>query len=557
MAYTPEEREALLRFVTSVDDPIYAVKDIPPEMFGALGSYFSRNPKDFRDHILDFIKGTLIEDPELSEDVRIKQREENLKAFLNSNYLTSSQVLKAGMEKSRDFFTRWYGKYGHKSIANVVWQGYVGINQSQLVARQLAFDQLSFFIEMSTRYVDFNNAQWYKDPDIMNSEFAQLYCEIIEMLIKTYNYFIEHGKAHYKRKYPFDAWKQKQTDADKQKSDTFLARKYDREIAAKAFDLARSCLPQAMPTNFAWILDARSTEFDIAAWKEHPLAEIRNAAAMIEKSGGQLLPSLLKHTENNPYYGDKYYRYHGSFSSDIHTLPGKKQLKLLYHHPGALELVLAHVLSNTNSIPFTNAQKLLQTKTMQEKIEMLSRLVAKRTKYDEWVDAAFQMVNVGVEWTSDVGAIRDLRRHQKNQRCEMNYTLDMGYSIPHDVQEMGADALMVFKDAMERTHEAEKKIRKKFPYQVQYIIPMACLTTLRMNMDLDQVQYMIYTRSTPEGHESYRWDVFHLCEEIVKVYPWILGYEAYPSGKHIFDVYKEAPMKDIIRMRTDETTLHQ
>ncbi len=557
MAYTEEERQALFRFVTSVDAPIYAVKDIPPEMFGALGSYFSRNPKDFRDHILDFIKGTLTEDPNMAEEERIKQREQNLRAFLSSNYKPSGEVLKSGMDKSRDFFSRWYGKYGHKSIANVVWQGFVGINQSQLVARQLACNQLAFFIEMSTRYVDFNNANWYRDPDIMNSEFAALYCETIEMLIKTYNYFIEHGKNYYKRKYPFEVWKQKQMGADKQKGENFLNRKYEREIAAKAFDLARYLLPQAMPTNFAWILDARSTEFDIASWKEHPLAEVRDAAAMIEKAGGQTLPSLLKYTENNVYYGDKLHQYNNDFNIHERPTEQKKQLKILYHHPGALELILAHLLANTNSIPFSDAQKILQHKTKTEKIAMLKRLVAKRSRFDEWIDQSFQMVNIGVEWISDVGAIRDLRRHQKNERTEGLYTLDMGYAVPHDVKAMGKDAEQVYRRAMEETHAAEKQMRIKFPFQVQYILPMATLTTLRMNMDLDQVQYMIYTRSTPEGHESYRWDVFHLCEEVAKMYPWILGYEEYPEGKHIFDVYKEAPLKDIIRMRTEETSLHQ
>ncbi len=557
MPYTNEECKALLRFVTSVDDPIYAVKDIPPEMFGALGSYFSRNPKDFRDHILDFLKGTLTEDPTLSEEKRIQQREENLKEFLSSNYKPTAEVLKAGMNKSRDFFTRWYGKYGHKSIANVVWQGFVGMNQSQLVARQLAFDQLAFFIEMSTRYVDFNNAHWYKDPDVMNSEFAQLYCETIEMLIKAYNYFIDNGKAYYKKIYPFEQWKEKQIEADKQKSDAFIQRKYDREITAKAFDIARYCLPQAMPTNFAWILDARSTEFDIAAWKEHPLAEIRNAAALIEKAGGQQLPSLLKYTANNSYYGDKFRNYLGDFKQETTTKQQKKQVKITYFNSGALELILSHVIANTNSISFEEAKTIIQKKTQKEQMEMLKRLVAKRERFDEWVDSAFQMINIGVEFVSDVGAVRDLRRHQKNQRCESIYTLDMGYAEPFELKEMPKDVQQVFREAMERTHAAEKKMRVKFPFQVQYIIPMATLTTLRMNMDLDQMQYMIYTRSTPEGHASYRQDVFNLCEEVAKIYPWILGYEEYPKGKHIFDIYNNAPLKDIIRMRTDEINLHE
>jgi thymidylate synthase ThyX len=555
MEYTAEEKEALLKFVTSVDDNIYAVRDVPPEIFGALASYFSRNPKDFREHILDFITGTLTEDASLPEEEKIRKREETLKQFL-AIYQSPSTVLKSGVDKSREFFTRWYGKYGHKSIANVVWQGFVGMQQSQLVARQLAASQLAFFIEMSTRYVDFNNANWYKDPDVMDSEFAQLYCDTIEMLIKTYNYFIEHGKNYYKIRYSFESWKAKQSEADMRKDDAFLQRKYEREIAAKAFDLSRYLLPQAMPTNFAWILDARSTESNIASWKEHPLAEIRNAAALIEKAGGEVLPSLLKYTKNNSYYGDKLQLYQGVFNADIATKPRKKQVKILYSHPGALEIVLSHVLANNNSISFADAKKYIQKKTLSEKIAMLKRLVEKRAQYDEWVDQALQMINVGVEITTDIGAVRDLRRHQKNDRAESLYTLDMGYALPEDVKNMGKEAEKVYKQAMDIVHDAEKKMRHTFPFQVQYILPMACMTTLRMNMALDQVQYFVYTRSTPEGHASYRQDAFNLAEETAKMYPWMLGYEEYPQ-QNIFDAFYNAPLKMLLRIRTEDTALHQ
>ena len=66
MVFTDEEKKMLEMYVTSAEDPIYAVRNtVPPEIFGAFGSYFSRNPKDFRDHILDFLKGTLTEDQEV------------------------------------------------------------------------------------------------------------------------------------------------------------------------------------------------------------------------------------------------------------------------------------------------------------------------------------------------------------------------------------------------------------------------------------------------------------------------------------------------------------
>jgi len=258
----------------------------------------------------------------------------------------------------------------------------------------------------------------------------------------------------------------------------------------------------------------------------------------------------------NLLYGEKFKRYYDDFKEGK-IGRGKKQCKLLSYHPHGLDLVLAHVLANNNSLSFEEAKTFVEKKSLKEKMAMIQRLVAKRNSFDEWVDAAFQMVNVNVEFTSDIGAVRDLRRHQKNQRCEALYTLDMGHSMPPDVVLMGPEAVQRFNETMENVHAAEKRIRTIFPYQVQYILPMACLTTLRMNMDLDQIQYMIYTRSTPEGHESYRWDVFHLCEAICRVYPWLLGYETYPEGKDILTVYNEAPLKDIIRMRTDQTGLHQ
>jgi len=47
----------------------------------------------------------------------------------------------------------------------------------------------------------------------------------------------------------------------------------------------------------AWILDARSTEFDIAAWKGHPLDEIKESALLIEKAGGAIAGGARKQLE--------------------------------------------------------------------------------------------------------------------------------------------------------------------------------------------------------------------------------------------------------------------
>ena len=148
--YSDLEKAALEVFVTSAEDPIYACRaDLPPEVFGAFGSFFSRNPKDLRGHLFDAIhgriKGHKIDDESAAQ--------ENLMKLAGGEFLSPAEALRSGVSKSQAFFREWYGKYSHKSIANTVWPTMVATNVSQLFAKELAYDQLAFFIEQSTRYV--------------------------------------------------------------------------------------------------------------------------------------------------------------------------------------------------------------------------------------------------------------------------------------------------------------------------------------------------------------------------------------------------------------------
>ena len=141
--YSDLEQRALEVFVTSATAPIYACRaDLPPEVFGAFGSFFSRNPRDLRDHLLDAIlgriKGHEIEDAGAAR--------ENLRKLACGEFLSPVDALKSGVAKSQSFFREWYGNYSHKSIANIVWIPFVGTNVSQLFARQLAYDQLAFLL---------------------------------------------------------------------------------------------------------------------------------------------------------------------------------------------------------------------------------------------------------------------------------------------------------------------------------------------------------------------------------------------------------------------------
>ena len=552
--FSEEEKKVLEIFVTDAEDPIYALNhNVPPEVFGSFGSFFSRNPKDLREHLLDAIYGRI-------PGYESEEGKSNIQWLLARAYREPFQAIQSGLTKSRDFFSEWYGKYSHKSIANTVWIPMVATNVSQLWARELAYDQLAFFIEQSTRFVKFDAKNMLQDKEVMKDpDSAKAYTQTLEVLASAYHKLTEIAVTHYEHEIPFQAWLTSQDEKTKGSSERAQKTRYSREIKGKALDFSRFILPQAIKTNIAWIADARSTEFDIAAWKNHPLTEIAENAMLIEKHAGKIAPSLLKYTLPNEYYGRKLHNDDNSLEAAPAQAFGKG-IDIIASDPEALNNIVTHVLKK-HHCGGSFRQRYEETKSMsfQEKIKVLNTLVAGRNKHDEWVELEeeFDLVKITFEIRSDIGAIRDWRRHQKWDRSEPSYTLENGVHKPFMMQEMPQEAESVFNHAIETAYEGERILKQRFPHQAQYLIPMAAMHTITMSGGLDQLQYMLWTRSTPQGNFSYRQDAFNLAETITRVHPWMLGYESYPEGKEFLHVYANAPLKNLLNLQTEETKLHQ
>ena len=554
---TEKEKKALSNFVTSPEDDIYAVKNMRPEIFGAFGSFFSRSPKDVREHLLDAIKGEVRGHEIEGGEKRLKKLADTVEDS-EKGFEHPQEALEAGLEKAQSFFEKYYGTYGHKSIANTVWIPFVANDVSQLFARKLADDQLAFFIEQSTRYVEFDKENYYRDPDVIDSEYADTYTDAIEQMTENYERFAEIADNFYRERFPYEKWLDQQPEDVQEKSEDFLERKYEREINAKGLDIARFLLPQAIQTNIAWILDARSTEFDVASWKGHPLNEIQESAEKIEEAGGEIAPSLLKYTEESEYRSDKLHLYDGEFEIEEEPEEIEKGVEIISTPENTFEKVIAHILKENNHHTFGEALEKAKNMSYDEKLGVLERKVENRGDYDEWVgkNEELDVEKITFEIKTDIGALRDLRRHQKNDRGENIYTLDMGYYRPEVIDKMPEEAQDLFDETMEIAHEAEKEIREDFTYQAQYLLPMATMTTITFSMGFDQLQYFVNLRSTPEGNFSYREDMFNLAEEVVKEFPWLLGLEKYPEGEDIREVYEEAPLKEFLRLQTEDTGLH-
>jgi len=585
VTYTDRERKALLNFVTSVEDPIYAVINVPPVVFGSFGSFFSRNPKSMRDHLLDAIygriKGFEIEGGEenlrrlasseleylqnlnkvlnkiISQQGDIDESEFN-KLAITHPYKAPHEAIKSGLAKAESFFEMWYGRYSHKSIANTVWLQFAGENVTQLFARELAYDQLAFFIEQSTRYTKFSTGDCFLDPDIEKAGLKNEYTKAIDALINSYEALTQEGQRAFQRDIPFERWlemrQQMQTESEKAQQAA-----YKREIDGKVFDIARYALPQAVRTNIAWALDARSTEFDIAAWKNHPLREIQDDAHLIEKHGGMVASSILKYTEPNPHYADSLHEYNGDLNLNLKAKKLTKGARILNPEAITLDMVVTLLYQRCNPASYNEVLNQVKTMTFEDKIKVLERVSRTRAERDEWIEIeeVLDLPKVLVEIDTDVGAIRDIRRHQKPDRSESRYSLKRGHSEPKKLEEYDLKIVQQFREAIEIAFEAEQAIIKAgLPFQAQYTLPMATNHSIITSVGIDQLQYTIATRTPTQGHFSYREDFQNVAHAAVRAWPWILGYPKYPEGKSFAQVLNEAPLKNVLKVNLEETGLH-
>src|SRR3989344_3603691 len=99
------ECKALERFVTSATDRIYACRDdLPPEVFGAFVSFFSRNSRDLRAHLVDAIRGRIS-----GHEGDEAAGEENVERLASGEFVGPAEALQSGVSKAQDFFRTWYG----------------------------------------------------------------------------------------------------------------------------------------------------------------------------------------------------------------------------------------------------------------------------------------------------------------------------------------------------------------------------------------------------------------------------------------------------------------
>jgi len=189
-------------------------------------------------------------------------------AYALARYSRSPDSIQKSIEwvrthDSAKFLESFYFQYGHASIADL---GHVVLcfeGVSELAATEIEDEQLWDGQARSSRYQDFSKSGFVTPPGFSENE-AAVYGTAAENLLGAYHEIHRRAKEHLTAKLP---------RPDDMKPDA-----YDRNIAARAFDVARYVLFFGIPTGVGQVTSIRTLERQIRRLKASEYAEIRELA---------------------------------------------------------------------------------------------------------------------------------------------------------------------------------------------------------------------------------------------------------------------------------------
>ena len=163
---SPEQARLIAPYVTSLDSPVYALKNLPEEVVAVLFAYYSRSRESLRENLLRLLQ---------DQDLLVAGGEPPLE---------DEADLALARQKAREFHEKWVVGYGHASVAEHA-VAHIALEEVSILASKVIEDcRLAAYTEKSTRYIPFSRA-FYPAPEL-SGEAGRVYSDAINRLFDLY-----------------------------------------------------------------------------------------------------------------------------------------------------------------------------------------------------------------------------------------------------------------------------------------------------------------------------------------------------------------------------------
>ena len=490
--FTPEEVVVLLPYVTNVDRPIFALKNLPEEVVAVLFAYYSRSRESLRRNLLK-----LIQEKDLDLEERLQWA------------ATDQDELALARQKAKEFHEKWVVGYGHASVAEHA-VAHLAIEDVSIVASKIIEDtRLASYTEKSTRYVVFDRDKFCRVPRLIGSAHGTLYEETCRFLLGTYARLTEPVIDAIKHETPRSG---KQTE-----------RGYEAACRAKGCDILRYVLPAATLTNIGMTVNGRVLEHLITKLLSHPLEESREIGAMMKAEAEKIIPTLLKYADRNVYMEETRQAMEALVaeqfaSSHLEEVP---DVSLVRYPDDAEDQLVAAILYGYTVHPWGQVQERVDKLSFEEKTRVIDEYLRRRRAHDQPLRALEQLTYT-FDILVDFGAFRDIQRHRMCTQIPQELDASHGYSTPPEIAQYGL--LPTYEECMARAREAHDIIARDFPREAQYVLPLAFRKRVLFTWNLREIHHFVQLRSAKQGHISYRHIAQQVFKEIERVHPLLAKY---------------------------------
>src|SRR5271163_2003992 len=166
--FTAAEEDVLRRYVTNLDQPVFALVNLPEVVKGALFARYSRSSKSLRRLFLDEFVGDLDIQGDATIDATV------------------------GLERAEQLYERVFFEYGDDSVAQLGGVHLACEQASNLLTKILEWGRLMSYLEQSTRYIPYDTRLWTghyryaRDPQVLESPLGARYVGDMDRAFDTY-----------------------------------------------------------------------------------------------------------------------------------------------------------------------------------------------------------------------------------------------------------------------------------------------------------------------------------------------------------------------------------
>jgi len=492
--FTSAESAVLARYFTNLDRPVFALRNLPEVVKGALFSRYSRTEKSLRRVLLE----EFINEPDSGFD-----------ALTGAAPDADDMV---AVRRAEEFYERVLVGYGDDSVAELAGAHIAVERTSTLAAKALEDSRIGISpLEKSTRYVRFDRPGrdgrylFYRGPELSHPEYEPA----ADALFAAYSGMVEPVTEAIRRRFPIEPG---ETD-----------RAWKSSTRAKALDLLRGLLPAGTLTNLGLFGNGRAFEYLITKLAAHELPECRRLATDMHRELAAVIPAFIKRALDDRYgrpSAERMARIREATAA-IARRDGAMQpamgpsVRLVEFDPDAERKVVAAAL-----FPHSDAST---EELAGDAAQVLDALLGDRANRRQRAPRALEHAQYTFEIVANFGAYRDLHRHRMLTQDRQLLGTSLGYDLPPGLGDLGMAGR--FAAAVEAAAAAHSSLeRDSGPALAQYAVPLAFRVRWYFRVNLREVYHLCELRTTPQGHPDYRWVAQEMFRRVAEVHPRLAAY---------------------------------